>query len=105
MSSASRQARSQQTRHQRILVHGEDHAIVGVVHVRDSLAARSGSTASDLMRPVLRLAPDVKVYQALRIMRQTRNHLAVVVEDGEAIGLITLTDLVQRLLPHAQPAA
>jgi CBS domain containing-hemolysin-like protein len=57
------------------------------------------------MRPVLKLGSDVKVYQALRTMRQTRNHLAVVVEGGEAIGLITLTDLVQRLLPDAQSAA
>jgi CBS domain containing-hemolysin-like protein len=95
------QSRSQETRHQRILVRGDDRAIAGVVHVRDSLRARPGSTAGDLMRPVLRLASDVKVYQALRIMRQTRSHLAVVDEDGEAIGLITLTDLVQRLLPDA----
>jgi CBS domain containing-hemolysin-like protein len=99
------QAKSQATRHQRILVHREDHHIVGVVHVRDSLSARPGSTAGDLMRPVLELASDVKVYQALRIMRQTRNHLAVVVEDGEATGLITLTDLVQRLLPDTWSAA
>jgi len=98
------QARSQATRHQRILLHGDDHTIVGVVHVRDSLGVRPGTTAGDLMRPVFRLASDVKVYRALRIMRQTRNHLAVVVKDGEAIGLVTLTDLVQRLLPDAQSA-
>jgi CBS domain containing-hemolysin-like protein len=99
------QAQSQATRHQRLLVHGDDQNIVGVVHVRDSLDASPSSTAGDLMRPVLRLASDVKVYKALRIMRQTRNHLAVVVEDGEPIGLITLTDVVQRLLPDAHSAA
>ena len=61
---------------------GDDHAIVGVVHVRDSLRARPGATAGDLMRPVLSLSVDVKVYRALQVMRQTRNHLAMVIEDG-----------------------
>ena len=80
---------------------GDDHAIVGVVHVRDSLRARPGATAGDLMRPVLNLSVDVKVYRALQVMRQTRNHLALVIEDGATIGLITLTDVLQRLLPDA----
>ena len=98
---AAIQARSQAIRHQRILVRGDDHTISGVVHVRDSLRAHWEATAGDLMRPVLSLPVDVKVYRALQIMRQTRNHLAVVVEDGEMIGLITLTDVLQRLLPDA----
>jgi CBS domain containing-hemolysin-like protein len=95
------QAMSRAARHQRILVGNNDHTIVGVVHVRDSLRARPGTTARDLMRPLLRLDGDVKVYRALQIMRQTRNHLAVVVEDGDMVGLLTLTDVMQRLLPNA----
>ena len=35
------------------------------------------------MRPVLNLTVDVKVYRALQVMRQTRNHLALVTEDGD----------------------
>jgi CBS domain containing-hemolysin-like protein len=93
------QAQSQATRHQRILVRGEQHTIVGVVHVRDSLRAHPKATAGDLMRPVLNLSVNVKVYRALQVMRQTRNHLALVIEDGATIGLITLTDVLQRLLP------
>jgi CBS domain containing-hemolysin-like protein len=99
------QSQARATHHQRILVRGDGHAIVGVVHVRDSLGARRGATAHELMRPVLRLPVDVKVYRALQTMRQTRNHLAIVIEDGETIGLITLTDVLQRLLPDAQSAA
>jgi CBS domain containing-hemolysin-like protein len=99
------QAQSQSTRHQRILVRGVDHTIVGVVHVRDSLRARPGSTAGDLMRPVLRLPVDVKVYRALQVMRQTRNHLAMVIDDSETIGLITLTDVLERLLPDVPSGA
>jgi CBS domain containing-hemolysin-like protein len=99
------QTQCRATRHQRILVRGDNDRIVGVVHVRDSLRAPHGSTAGDLMRPVLSLPMDVKMYQALQIMRQTRNHLAMVIDDGETIGLITLTDVLQRLLPDARSAA
>jgi CBS domain containing-hemolysin-like protein len=93
------------TQHRRILVSGEDQTVVGVVHVRDTLRADAGATARDLMRPVLRLSSDTPVYRALHIMRQTRNHLAMVIEGDELIGLITLTDVLRRLLPEAQSAA
>jgi CBS domain containing-hemolysin-like protein len=76
-----------------------------VVHVRDSLSAEPGATARDLMRPVLRLQPDIPVYRALHLMRQTRNHLAIVVDSDEFVGLITVTDVLARLLPHADSAA
>jgi CBS domain containing-hemolysin-like protein len=95
------QAQSRRTHHQRILVRGEDQAVVGVVHVRDTLRARDGSTAGDVMRPVLRLTADTPVYKALQTMRQTRNHLALIVDGDAVVGLITLTDVMQRLLPAA----
>ena len=98
------QATSKTKHHQRILVRGDD-GIDGVVHVRDSLRAASGSTAGDLMRPVLRLPADTPVYRALNTMRQTRNHLAMVERDGEVIGLITLTDVLHHLLADDAPAA
>lgn len=93
------QTTSDTTGHLRLLVR-DGTADVGVVHVRDSLA--SSGTARDLMRPVLTLPEDTPVYEALRLMRETRNHLIVV--DGPAgRGLLTLTDLLHRLLPA--PAA
>jgi len=94
---AAIQAKAMATHHQRLLVRGID-GIEGVVHVRDSLRAQPESTAHDLMRPVMRLPADTPVYRALHIMRQTRNHLALVVEDGDFVALITLTDVLQRLL-------
>ncbi len=102
---AAIQAASQSTGHQRILVRGDDDAVAGVVHVRDSLRAEPGCTARDLMRSVLHLQADIPVYRALHLMRQTRNHLAIVVDAGEFVGLISLTDVLQRLLPDADSAA
>jgi CBS domain containing-hemolysin-like protein len=86
---------SRATGHLRLLV-SDGEATVGVVHVRDSLA--STARARDLMRPILTLPEDTPVYEALRVMRETRNHL-VVVDGPSGRGLLTLTDLLHRLLP------
>lgn len=87
-------------RHLRLLVR-DNGTVDGVVHVRDSLGAPPGTTAADLMRPVLALEPDVPVYAALSRMRETRQHLAIVVENGRAVGLLTLDDVLERLLAIA----
>ncbi len=98
-SPADIQTQSHMTGHLRLLVRGDDDVMEGVVHVRDSLKAPANSTARDLIRPVLTLAAETPVYQALHLMRQNRNHIALVTTDGESSVLITLTDVLERLLP------
>ncbi|MBO0678225.1 HlyC/CorC family transporter [Mycolicibacterium sp. S2-37] len=83
------------TGHLRLFVR-EGTATIGVVHVRDSLS--SPGPARELMRPLFTLPEDTPVYEALRLMRETRNHL-VVVDGPSGRGLLTLTDLLHRLLP------
>jgi CBS domain containing-hemolysin-like protein len=75
--------------------------LVGVVHVRDALAADAAARARDLMRPVLTLPADEPAYAALRTMRERRSHLALVRDEsgGRLLGLLTLQDLLDRLLP------
>jgi CBS domain containing-hemolysin-like protein len=92
------------TGHLRLLVRGNGH-IDGVVHVRDSLQAGDGVTAGDLMRPALTLDAAIPVYEALGTMRETRNHLATVTDDGRVVGLITHTDVLARLLPAEHDTA
>jgi CBS domain containing-hemolysin-like protein len=87
---------SRESGHLRLIVRDAGEP-VGFVHVRDTLG-REG-TARELMRPVLRLASDISVYQALATMRETRGHLALVEDGTELLGLVTLQDLVDRLLP------
>lgn len=99
------QTTSRTTGHLRLLVR-DGPRIEGVVHVRDSLQA-GATTARQLMRPVLSLTTAVPVYEALRIMRETRSHLATVTasDTGEFVGLLTITDVLQRLLPVASTDA
>ncbi|WP_213571198.1 hemolysin family protein [Rhodococcus sp. USK13] len=92
-------AACQRSGHLRLLVRG-DAGVEGVVHVRDSLHAPPTYTARTLMRAVLTLPAAAPVYEALRTMRETRSHLVLVLgDDGEVTGLITLTDVLHRLLP------
>ncbi|KUI38957.1 hypothetical protein AU195_23580 [Mycobacterium sp. IS-1496] len=83
------------TGHLRLFVQ-DGTATVGVVHVRDSLSSTGPARA--LMRPVFTLPEDTPVYECLRLMRETRNHV-VVVDGPSGRGLLTLTDLLHRLLP------
>ncbi len=57
------------------------------------------------MRPALTLEAQVPVYEALRTMRESRNHLATVTDGGRVVGLITLNDVLTRLMPTADTAA
>ncbi|MDE3722834.1 hemolysin family protein [Nocardiopsis sp. N85] len=71
---------------------------VGVLHVREALVGPPGTTAADLMRPVLTLPANTPMYSAMSIMRESRSHLSLVEEDGRTIGLVTLQDILDRLL-------
>jgi CBS domain containing-hemolysin-like protein len=74
---------------------------VGVVHVRDALAVPAGTTAGELMRPIRTLPADLPIHDALSAMQAGRNQIALVESDGAVVGLVTLHDLLDRLLPSA----
>jgi CBS domain containing-hemolysin-like protein len=92
---------TRRTGHLRILL-GTHARLAGVVHVRDTLTAAEDAPASSFARPVFALDADTTVHAALRTMRESRNHLAVLTDAGEVLGVITLADVLRRLFP--QPA-
>lgn len=83
--------------HLRFLVE-RDGAVLGMVHVRDSLAVSADTCAADIMRPALSLTPATPVYEALNTMRESRTHLAVVDRGDQVLGVLTMADLLGRLL-------
>ena len=91
---------TRRTGHLRLVVR-DGEQLVGVVHVRDTLAAPAQAQARNLMRPVLTLSADEPAYAALRAMRERRSHLMLVRDDSELVGLLTLQDLLDRLLPES----
>ena len=88
--------------HLRLVVR-DGEQLVGVVHVRDALAAPADTRARALMRPVLTLSADEPAYAALRTMRERRSHLTLVREGSELVGVVTMQDLLDRLLPEPAP--
>nr|WP_296779347.1 hemolysin family protein [Rhodococcus sp. (in: high G+C Gram-positive bacteria)] len=89
-------AASVESGHLRILVCDGD-AVSGVVHVRDTL--NTDMSLADITRPVFTLESNTPVYVALASMRETSSHLALVVDNGRTVGVVTLSDVLSRLLP------
>lgn len=70
-----------------------------VAHVRDTLAVDGHTPAVDVARAALVLTPDVSAYDALAQMRRGHVQLATVVEGDRLLGVVTLDDLLQEVLP------
>lgn len=90
--------------HSRYPVHGEDlDNTLGMVHIKDVLAATTrpkGSFAiKSVMRKVLFVAPSMRALDLLLQMRTNRQHMALVVDEhGGVDGLITIEDLVEEIV-------
>jgi CBS domain containing-hemolysin-like protein len=76
----------------------------GTIHVRDAvrattIAGRPGTTAAELALPPHTMPADRTVLVAVRSMRDTRNQLAVVVDDdGVPVGVVALEDLLEQVI-------
>jgi CBS domain containing-hemolysin-like protein len=79
-----------------------DHT-VGIVHAKDVLAAvldeRRSAHLEDLLRPIHFVPGSQRAVRLLRDMRRERFHLALVVDEyGSVSGLVTLNDLLGKLV-------
>ncbi len=89
--------------HSRLPVYRDDlDHIIGMVHVKDVLAAMATDrtpTLAEMMRPILPVAPTARVLDLLTQMRTERVHMAFVVDEfGGIDGLITIEDLVEEIV-------
>ncbi len=97
-------AATRRTGHLRLLTR-DGERIVGVVHVRDTLAAPDDAPVAGFARPVFELDAGTTVHAALKAMRETSNHLALVTADSGVVGVITLADVLRRLFPRGEVTA
>jgi len=76
--------------------------VIGMVHIKDilpCLAYQRPRTIADLIRPVLFVAPSMAASRLLLQMRQTRQHMAMVVDEfGGIDGMVTIEDLVEEIV-------
>lgn len=89
--------------HSRLPVYREtlDDA-VGIVHIKDVLATAARNKQVELprlVRPVLFIAPSMRVLDLLLQMRMSRTHMAMVVDEyGGIDGLVTIEDAVEQIV-------
>jgi CBS domain containing-hemolysin-like protein len=82
-------------------VHGRDiHDVRGFVHSKDLLALEEPQQLldSELIRPMLRVDPDSTLPDVLQLMRRSQIHLALVTSEGTNYGVLTLDDVMRRLV-------
>jgi CBS domain containing-hemolysin-like protein len=76
--------------------------VIGMVHIKDilpCLAYAQERSIADLIRPVMFVAPSMAAARLLLQMRQTRQHMAMVVDEfGGIDGMVTIEDLVEEIV-------
>ena len=95
--------RIDETDHTRLVVFGDSADDVrGFVHSKDLLSvperARSEPLAVELIRPMLRVAPDAALPEVLSLMKRGQIHLALVTDEGVSHGVLTLDDVLRGLV-------
>lgn len=89
--------------HSRMPVHrGDLDDIVGMIHIRDVVRHWDGDVPFDMgriRRDILFVPESMPVPDLLKEMRETRIHMAVVVDEyGGTHGLVTIEDLVEEIV-------
>ena len=94
-----------ETHHTRFPVYRGNHdSIEGVIHITDIFAWESANPgkmfiASEVMRPALLVPESAHGDRILAQMRSARSHTAVVIDEfGGLAGMITLQDLLERIV-------
>ncbi|MCD8493889.1 MAG: hemolysin family protein [Alphaproteobacteria bacterium] len=76
--------------------------ILGTIHIKDiisCLARGEKLVVRDLVRDVPIVSPSMRVLDLLRQMRETRKHMALVVDEfGSIDGLVTVGDIVEAII-------
>lgn len=80
---------------------GEHDQIVGTIRVKDLVeryVAAGPVTLERLIRPIVRIAPNLPADRVVTLLRERRAHQAIVESQGRALGLITIQDVLAALL-------
>jgi len=75
--------------------------VIGMIHIKDVLACmrRNDFDLHTLLRPLLFVAPSMRVLDLLWKMRLSRRHMALVIDEyGGIDGLVTIEDLVETIV-------
>jgi len=90
--------------HSRFPVHGEDKDdIIGILLAKDLLRGvvcdHGPASVRELLRPAVLIPESKKLSVLLREFRQSRNHMAIVIDEyGGVSGLVTIEDVLEEIV-------
>lgn len=84
--------------HLRILIADPQGGVPSVLHVRDTLLESADRPAAELARPAFTLPVRTPLHEALAALRQAGEQLVAVMDGERFVGVVTLSDFLQRIL-------
>ena len=86
-------------RHTRLPVIHEN-AVIGILHAKEFVSETEISRLDwhQLIRPVVKLNPREPILSALKKLQSLKSHLAIIMDDTEAIGIVTLEDIFEEVV-------
>ncbi|MDH1265281.1 hemolysin family protein [Pseudomonas sp. GD03944] len=101
---ADMRAAAARSGHLRILILSDDDRPPLVAHLRDTLLEPDTRPVREVARKAFILDAKTPVYESLALMRKSSVQLAVVMSNGHMKGVVTLADILERILPVATAA-
>lgn len=97
----------QESNHSRLPVYQENlDEVVGFVHIKDVLPfwnRQESFNIKPIMRPIVFVAPSMRVLDLLLQMRQSQVHMALVIDEyGGIDGLVTIEDVLEEVIGEIQ---
>lgn len=85
--------------HTRLPVYSEGE-IVGILHSKEFITFISSGDENwkKIIRPVIRVLPSEGILKTLRIMQDKKTHMALVENNSEVIGIVTLEDIIEEIV-------
>lgn len=87
------------SRHTRFPVLQQGH-VMGILHTKEFVAETELSKIdwTELIRPAIMLKPQEKILSALKHLQSSRGHIAVITEDSQPIGIVTIEDIFEEVV-------
>ncbi len=81
-------------------IDGDPEKIIGILYAKDLLKHyEHGESVHDILRPAVFIPESKKLNVLLRDFKNTRNHLAIVIDEfGNVSGLVTIEDVLEEIV-------
>ena len=82
------------------VIDGNPEKVIGILYAKDLLKHfKEGAAIRDVLRPAVFIPESKKLNVLLREFKNTRNHLAIVIDEfGNVSGLVTIEDVLEEIV-------